>query len=75
MRNTLDQQVSLTDPNARSMATGGRGWRVVGYNVQVAVDTDLHLIGTHEVINVHNDRRQLARMSKQARQARGNHQS
>ncbi len=38
-----DQQVSLTDPDSRSMATSGRGSGVVGYNVQVAVDTE-HLI-------------------------------
>jgi hypothetical protein len=40
MRNTPDQQISLTDPDARSMATSGRGSGVVGYNVQVAVDTE-----------------------------------
>jgi cell division protein FtsI/penicillin-binding protein 2 len=34
-----DQQISLTDPDSRSMATSGRGSGVVGYNVQVAVDT------------------------------------
>ena len=33
------QQVSLTDPDARSMATSGRGTGIVGYNVQTAVDT------------------------------------
>src|SRR5665648_558125 len=44
-----DQQISLTDPDARSMATSGRGSGVVGYNVQVAVDTEHHLIITHEV--------------------------
>jgi hypothetical protein len=68
MRNTPDQQISLTDPDARSMATSGRGSGVVGYNVQVAVDTEHHLIVTHEVINVGNDRGQLARMSKQAKE-------
>ena len=47
-----DQQISLTDPDARSMATSGRGSGVVGYNVQVAVDTEHHLIVTHEVTNV-----------------------
>jgi hypothetical protein len=47
-----DQQISLTDPDARSMATSGRGSGVVGYNVQVAVDTKHHLIVTHEVTNV-----------------------
>ncbi|SRR5579871_387832 len=68
MRNTPDQQISLTDPDARSMATSGRGSGVVGYNVQVAVDTEHHLIVTHEVINIGNDRGQLARMSKQAKE-------
>src|SRR6266849_4123917 len=46
---TADQQISLTDPDARSMATSGRGSGVVGYNVQTAVDTEHHLIVTHEV--------------------------
>ena len=46
---TPDQEISLIDPDARSMATIGRGSRVVGYNVQVAVDTKHHLIVTHEV--------------------------
>ena len=68
MRNTPDQQISLTDADARSMATSGRGSGVVGYNVQVVVDTEHHLIVTHEVINVGNDRGQLARMSKQAKE-------
>jgi transposase len=58
-----DQQISLTDPDSRSMATSGRGSGVVGYNVQVAVDTEHHLIITHEVTNVGSDRAQLARMS------------
>jgi transposase len=64
-----DQQVSLTDPDSRSMATSGRGSGVVGYNVQVAVDTKHHLIVVHDVINVGNDRAQLARMAKQAKAA------
>src|SRR5467141_1076558 len=51
-----DQQISLTDPDSRSMATSGRGSGVVGYNVQVAVDTTNHLIITHEVTNVGTDR-------------------
>src|ERR1700687_623182 len=55
-----DQQVSLTDPDSRSMATSGRGSGVVGYNVQVAVDTEHHLIITHEVTNDGSDRAQLA---------------
>ena len=63
-----DQQISLTDPDSRSMATSGRGSGVVGYNVQVAVDTEHHLIVTHEVTNVGTDRAQLARVAKVRRQ-------
>ena len=44
MLESPDQQVSLTDPDARSMATSGRGSGVVGYNVQIAVETAHHLI-------------------------------
>jgi transposase len=62
-----DQQVSLTDPDSRSMATSGRGSGVVGYNVQVAVDTEHHLIVAHEVTNRGSDRSQLANMAKQAK--------
>jgi transposase len=62
-----DQQVSLTDPDSRSMATSGRGSGVVGYNVQVAVDTEHHLIVTHEVTNVGSDRSQLARVAKETK--------
>ena len=62
-----DQQISLTDPDSRSMATSGRGSGVVGYNVQVAVDTENHLIVTHEVTNVGSDRSQLATVAKNAK--------
>src|SRR5215510_4519288 len=62
-----DQQISLTDPDARSMATSGRGSGVVGYNVQVAVDVEHHLIITHEVTNIGNDRSQLAHIAKEAK--------
>ena len=51
------------------MATSGRGSGVVGYNVQVAVDTEHHLIVTHEVTNVGSDRSQLARVAKEAKAA------
>ena len=69
MRKIPDQQISLTDPDARSMATSGRGSGVVGYNVQAAVDNKHHLIVTHDVINVGNDRSQLSRMAKQTKAA------
>jgi transposase len=62
-----DQQISLTDPDARSMATSGRGSGVVGYNVQIAVETEHHLIVTHEVTNVGTDRSQLAHMAKETK--------
>lgn len=62
-----DKQISLTDPDARSMMTGGKG--IVGYNVQTAVDTKHHLIVAHEVTNVGHDRDQLSSMAKQARDA------
>jgi transposase len=62
-----DQQISLTDPDSRSMATTGRGSGVVGYNVQVAADTKHHLIITHEVTNVGTDRSQLAHVAKETK--------
>jgi transposase len=68
-RKAPDQQISLTDPDARSMATSGRGSGVVGYNVQAAVETAHHLIVTHEVTNVGNDRAQLSPMAEQAKAA------
>jgi len=66
-----DQQISLTDPDARSMATSGRGSGVVGYNVQVAVETAHHLIITHEVTNVGTDRSQLAHVSNETKATLG----
>lgn len=64
-----DKQISLTDPDARSMMTRGTG--MVGYNVQAAVDTKHHLIVTHEVTNDGVDRDQLSSMAMQAREAMG----
>lgn len=66
-----DQQISLTDPDARSMATSGRGSGMVGYNVQTAVDAKHHLIVAHEVTNVGHDRDQLANMGAQAKAEMG----
>src|SRR5882762_2526645 len=64
-----DRQISLTDPDSRSMATSGRGSGVVGYNVQTAVDTENHLIVTHEVTNTGSDRSQLSSVAKEAKAA------
>jgi transposase len=64
-----DQQISLTDPDSRSLATSGRGSGVVGYNVQIAVDTEHHLIVAHEVTNVGNDTAHLASMAVKAKEA------
>ena len=66
---TPGQQISLTDPDARSMATSGRGSGMVAYNVQSAVDTTHHLIVSHEVTNSGSDRSQLSTMAKQAKTA------
>lgn len=63
MKASPDGQVSQTDPDARSMATSGRGSGIVGYNVQLAVDTDSHLIVAHDVINQGTDRSQLVPIS------------
>ena len=66
-----DQQISLTDPDSRSMATSGRGSGMVGYNVQVAVETEHHLIIAHEVTNSGSDRAQLANIAWQAKEVLG----
>ena len=71
MAQTPDEQISLTDPDARSMATSARGSGVVGYNVQTAVDAKHHLVVTHEVTNQGTDRAQLASMGKQTQEALG----
>src|SRR5579863_5924606 len=66
-----DRQLSLTDPDARSMATSGRGSGIVGYNVQIAVEAEHHLIVAHEVTNVGHDRTQLEPMGRKALEAMG----
>ena len=67
MLDAPDKQISLTDPDARSMKTRGTG--IVGYNVQTVVDTKHHMIIAHEVTNQGSDRRQLTNMAKQAKTA------
>jgi transposase len=64
-------QLSLTDPDARSMATSGRGSGIVGYNVQLAVDAKHHFVVAHEVTNQGHDRTHLASMAIAAREAMG----
>ncbi len=66
-----DQQLSQTDPDARSMATSGRGTGIVGYNVQIATDTTHHFIVAHEVLNVGHDRTALSSMAKKAQEGLG----
>jgi transposase len=66
-----DQQISLTDPDARAMATNGKGTGMVGYNVQTAVDPVHHLIVAHEVTNIGHDRGQLTNMAGQAKAEMG----
>jgi hypothetical protein len=61
LNDSPDKQGSLTDPDARFMMTRGTG--IVGYNVQTAVDTQHHLIVTHEVNNVDSDRDQLSSLA------------
>ncbi len=69
MHQAPDQQISLTDPDARSMKTRGNG--IVGYNVQTAVDAEHHLIVAHEVTNTGSDRHQLYYMAQHAKDAIG----
>jgi transposase len=71
MAQSPDGQVSLTDPDARSMATSGRGTGMVGYNVQVAVDAKHHMIVAHEVTNLGHDRTLFSSMGKQTQNAIG----
>ena len=71
LKDAPDSQISLTDPDARSMATSARGSGFVGYNVQAAADTETHLIVTHDVINDGHDREQLSPMAKSAKAALG----
>jgi len=66
-----DQQVSLTDPDARAMTSAGRGTSIVGYNLQAAVDAEHHLIVAHELLNIGSDRAQLSTMAAKAKDAMG----
>jgi hypothetical protein len=71
MRASGEQQISLTDPDARAMTSQSHSAYVVGYNVQSAVDTQNHIIVAHDVSNVGSDRSQLSSMAGTARDALG----
>ena len=71
LKSEPDGQRSTTDPDARSMVSQAKGSGLVGYNVQTAVDAKHHLIVAHEVTNVGNDRSQLSKMARAAREAMG----
>ncbi|GJH22525.1 hypothetical protein CBA19CS22_38305 [Caballeronia novacaledonica] len=65
------RQLSLTDPDSRSITSGAKRTGTVGYNVQTVVHTKHHLIVEHEVTNVGSDRGQLSRMALSAKSAMG----
>ena len=63
-------QVTLGDGDARLMR-GARGASVVGYNVQVAVDSRHGLIAYHAVTQATSDQNQLAAVAQGAKEALG----
>lgn len=71
LKDVPDAQISLTDPDARSMISQAKGSGLVGYNVQTVVDAEHHPIVAHEVTNIGNDRAQLSKMARTAGEAIG----
>jgi transposase len=71
MEDAEETQISLTDPDSRSMPLAGGPRTQVGYNVQVSVDEKHKLIVDHEVTNEVTDRSLLSRMAKRAKEALG----
>ncbi len=69
LRASPDGQVSLTDPDARSINTRGSG--TVGYNVQAAVEAWHYMVVAHDVVTTGCDRAQLTSMGKATREATG----
>jgi transposase len=65
LRDSEATQISLTDPDSRSMKT--KQGTDVCYNVQIAVDQQHKLIVDHEVTNDVTDLDQLATMAKRAK--------
>jgi hypothetical protein len=64
-----ESQVSLTDPQSRSMRVG-HGVEV-SYNVQIVVDHKHKLVVEHEVVNEVTDQGQLSTMAKKAKETLG----
>ena len=71
MKDSGQSQISLTDPDSRSMPVGGGEATVVAYNVQLSVDAKHKLIVDHEVTNEVTDLGLLSSMAKRAKQALG----
>ena len=71
MEESGESQISLTDPDSRSMPVGGGRITDVGYNVQVAVDPKHKLIVDHQVTNAVTDRGLLSKMALRAKEALG----
>ena len=69
MEESGESQVSLTDPDARSMKLGHSRGTEVAYNVQISVDAKHKLIVDHEVTNDCNDLKQLSSMAVRAKEA------
>jgi transposase len=71
MKETGETQVSLTDPDSRSMPIGRGHHTEVAYNVQVTVDDKHKLIVDHEVTNDVTDQGHLEDMSLRAKKILG----
>jgi transposase len=67
MKETGETQVSLTDPDSRSMPVGRGHHTEVAYNVQMTVDSKHKLILDHEVTNDVTDQGHLEAMSLRAK--------
>ena len=68
---TGETQVSLSDPDAKSMTTTPRMPKVIGYNVQTAVESRTSFIVAHEVTTFGYDRDALSSTAIAAREAMG----
>lgn len=66
MKQTGEDQVSLTDPDSRLMVKNNK--KDVAYNVQIVTDDKHKLIVTHEVSNCGSDQPQFHKMACQAKE-------